>query len=245
MSANIQPTFILNNKIKILNLFAGIGGNRKLWDEVNPSIEVTAVEFDENIAKAYKDRFPQDTVIIEDAKDYLLKHYKEFDFIWVSPPCQTHSRVRRCKVDCKPNSAGVLKAVFPDMSLYQIIIFLQTHCKNKYVVENVIPYYEPLIAPSYIIDRHLYWTNFFISNIEVKKITIIERTVLSDLKDFDLSKYKIKNKRQVIRNQVNYTVGKHILECALNVKRIDETINLFNFEKDFYSKNWELKNERD
>ena len=99
MSENIQPAFILNNKIKILNLFAGIGGNRKLWDEVDPSIEVTAVEFDENIAKAYKDRFPQDTVIIEDAKDYLLKHYKEFDFIWVSPPCQTHSRVRRCKVD--------------------------------------------------------------------------------------------------------------------------------------------------
>ena len=67
--------------------------------------------------------------------------------------------------------------------------------------------------------------------IEVKKDTIIERTVLSDLKDFDLSKYKIRNKQQVIRNQVNYTVGKHILECALNVKRIDETINLFNFDK--------------
>ena len=207
-----------------------MGGNRYKWDEV-ADIEVTAVELDPEAARLYKERFPNDIVIIADAHQYLLDNYKEFDFIWVSSPCQTHSRVRRCKVDCKPNSAGVLKAVFPDMSLYQIIIFLQTHCKNKYVVENVIPYYKPLIAPNHIIDRHFYWTNFFISDIEVKKNTIIERTVLSDLKDFDLSKYKIKNKQQVIRNQVNYKVGKHILECALNVKRIDETINLFNFDK--------------
>lgn len=203
-------------KIKILNLYAGIGGNRKLWNEVDSNIEVTSVEFDENIAKAYHDRFPNDTFVVGDAKEYLLENYKNFDFIWVSPPCQTHSRVRRCKVDCKPNSAGVLKAVFPDMSLYQIIIFLKSHFKGYFVVENVIPYYEPLINPDYLIDRHFYWSNFFIWNINIEKKIIIEDTKINDLKDFDLSIYKnIKNKTQVIRNQLDYDVGKHILNCAL------------------------------
>ena len=78
--------------MKILNLYAGIGGNRKLWNDVKSDIEVTAVEYDQAIAQAYKDRFPNDIVIVGDALKYLLEHYKEFDFIWVSPPCQTHSR---------------------------------------------------------------------------------------------------------------------------------------------------------
>ncbi len=201
--------------MKILNLYAGIGGNRKLWDEVSEDISVTAVEFDNNIAKAYQNRFPFDEVIVGCAKDYLLNHYMEFDFIWVSPPCQSHSRVRKAKVGCRPNKKGVCKAIYPDMSLYQIIVFLQTHHKGKWLVENVIPYYKPLISPSVIIDRHYYWSNFFIFGMDVKKDKIIEKTTLSDLKDFDLSKFKIKNKQQVIRNQVNSEVGKHILKCAL------------------------------
>jgi site-specific DNA-cytosine methylase len=74
--------------MKILNLYAGIGGNRKLWGDEH---EVTAVENNEKIAKIYKDLFPKDQVIIADAHEYLLEHHKEFDFIWSSPPCPTHS----------------------------------------------------------------------------------------------------------------------------------------------------------
>ena len=74
--------------IKVLNLYAGIGGNRKLWKDV----DVTAVEINPEIAKIYQDFFPMDNVIITDAHKYLLEHYKEFDFIWSSPPCPTHSR---------------------------------------------------------------------------------------------------------------------------------------------------------
>src|SRR5680860_1285631 len=74
----------------VLNLYAGIGGNRKLWTDC----DVTAVEWDEETAKVYQDYFPNDKVIVGDAHQYLLDHYKEFDFIWSSPPCPTHSRAR-------------------------------------------------------------------------------------------------------------------------------------------------------
>ena len=78
--------------MKILNLYAGIGGNRKLWGNEH---EITAVEINPQIAKIYQDFFPNDTVIVADAHQYLLEHYKEFDFIWSSPPCPTHSRIRK------------------------------------------------------------------------------------------------------------------------------------------------------
>ena len=199
--------------MKILNLFAGIGGNRKLWDEVNPSIEVTAVEFDENIAEAYKDRYPNDIIVIGDAKQYLLDNYKNFDFIWISPPCQSHTRLI---TSVYLDDSHIPK--YPDMTLYQIISFLELYGKNiKWVVENVIPYYKPLIKPTVEIDRHLYWSNFNISKIEIEKKYIIDKVTISTLKDFDLKKYpNIKNKRQVIRNQVDYEVGLHILNCALD-----------------------------
>jgi len=199
--------------MKILNLYAGIGGNRKLWGDEH---EITAVEFDPAIAKAYQTRFPNDEVVVGDAKQYLLDHYKEFDFIWASPPCQTHTAIRQCKVDCVDNPRGKVDAVFIDMSLYQIILFLTHNNPNSFswVVENVMPYYEPLIKPSTKIDRHSYWSNFNISVIAVVKDTIIEKTVMADC-DFNLTGYGIKRTQQVIRNQVNYETGKHILDCAM------------------------------
>ena len=74
---------------KILNLYACLGGNRYKWNEVKEDIEVTAVELDPEAARLYQERFPNDTVIVADAHQYLLDHYQEFDFIWSSPPCPT------------------------------------------------------------------------------------------------------------------------------------------------------------
>ena len=46
------------------------------------------------------------------------------------------------------------------MSLYQEIIFLKHFFKGKWVVENVDPFYKPLIRPSFRLGRHLFWSNF-------------------------------------------------------------------------------------
>lgn len=80
--------------MKILNLYACLGGNRYKWDEVCDGLEITAVELDPELAGLYQERFPKDKVIVADAHQYLLDHYKEFDFIWTSPECPTHSRAR-------------------------------------------------------------------------------------------------------------------------------------------------------
>jgi len=140
-------------KMEILNLYAGIGGNRKLWDG---DIEVTAIELDPKIAKIYQDFFPDDKVIVGDAHQYLLEHFEEFDFIWSSPPCPTHSKIRKNLAI----TSGNAKPIYPDMILYQEILFLQHYFKGKYCVENVISYYEPLIKPQEL-SSHYFWSNFF------------------------------------------------------------------------------------
>jgi len=157
-------------KLKILNLYAGIGGNRKLWDDEH---DITAVELDPKIAAIYQDFFPKDNVVIADAHQYLLDHFKEFDFIWSSPPCPTHSsfaKMRSLSDDYKRGNASY-ETQYPDMKLYEEILLLQHHFKGKYCVENVIPYYKPLIEAQKL-QRHLFWTNFFIRPIEVESDNI-------------------------------------------------------------------------
>jgi DNA (cytosine-5)-methyltransferase 1 len=206
-------------KIKVLNLYACLGGNRYKWDEV-ADIEVTAVELDPVLAKLYQERFPNDKVIVADAHQYLLDHYQEFDFIWSSPPCPTHSRARFWAY-----GANGTKPVYPDFALYQEIIFLKHHFKGKYVVENVKPYYEPIIKAQEI-DRHLYWTNFNIpKNINARHFNGLCQTKnevknLSIFHDYDFYKYKgsqLTNK--IARNLVDYEVGKSIFETALKIKK--------------------------
>lgn len=198
--------------MKILNLYAGIGGNRKKWGNEH---EVTAIELDSNIAEAYKHFFPEDNVIVADAHEYLQEHFAEFDFIWASPPCQTHSSFRQ--------NIGVrfrnVKAVYPDMKLYQEVIFLGNNFKGKFVVENVKPYYTPLIEPSIMLDRHCFWTNFDIDQKEFVRPKLREAQIpqLQEAYGYDLSGFKLPNKRQVLRNCVLPEVGEHILKAAEKV----------------------------
>ena len=202
--------------MKVLNLYAGIGGNRKLWGE---DVEVTAVEMNPKIAEIYQDFFPNDKVVVGDAHQYLLDHFKEYDFIWSSPPCPSHSV---CNHFLK--GQGIFR--YPDMALYQEILFLKHFFKGKYCVENVKPYYKPLIEPQYI-GRHAFWANFHITEIKVdydigtmnrqaskkaqRKAIIREAQIPEFLKLHDLKDFKVPNKRQILRNCVLPKIGLHIL----------------------------------
>ena len=204
--------------MKILNLYACLGGNRYKWDEVT-DVEVTAVEWDEELAKLYQERFPNDKVIVADAHQYLLDHYQEFDFIWTSPPCPSHSRI-----NISQYTRESWKPRYPDMKLYEEVIFLKHYFKGKYVVENVIPYYEPLI-PAQKRHRHLYWANFNLPNNFGRKNPDISRTknlirVMSNFHDYDFYKYKGKQPtNKIARNLVDYEAGKTILQTALGITK--------------------------
>ena len=217
--------------MKILNLYACLGGNRYKWDEVAEEkgieIEVTAVELDEEAARLYKERFTNDKVIVADAHQYLLDHFKEFDFIWSSPPCPSHSRARYAR-------KNTTTAIFPDLKLYEEVLFLENYFDGKYVVENVIPYYEPLISAKKR-GRHLYWTNFNLpSDLNERKSSIMEGkdevTKWCEFHDYDFRKYKGEQRTdKIARNLVDYEAGKTIFETALGIikKKDEKQLSIF------------------
>lgn len=192
--------------MRVLNLYAGIGGNRKHW-----AGNITAVEIDPEIAKVYQYLYPSDTVIVGDAQEYLEKNFKDFDFIWASPPCPSHGQYR--------HNVGVIgkgfAPIMPDMTLYSQIVFLQHYAAGKWVVENVKPYYEPLIRPSFELHRHLFWSNFAVKEKKFAPAEIRTKNKISDFDGFEIvAKSMISNKRQVLRNCVDAELGRHIFESA-------------------------------
>lgn len=106
------------------------------------------------------------------------------------------------------------------MALYQEIILLNYYFEGKYVVENTIPYYEPLIQ-GVKTGGHIWWSNFHIPNIDHGSRGHRDGTVesLSERKLTDLSKFEIKDKRKLLRNAVEPDVGLKILEASYNDSR--------------------------
>jgi len=209
----------LSSTTEVLNLYAGIGGNRKLWEDVN----VTAIESDPEIAKAYQDLFPNDKVIMCDAHEYLIKHFREFNFIWSSPPCPSHSCMRRSYYN-KATMEARRPLIYPDMKLYEEIIFLNSIVPReiKWCVENVVAYYEPLIKPKKI-QRHWFWTNFPLNEKKFESDNIRNSEVRDYTKrlKIDLSKYNINRfkQRTIFRNYCNSDLGKYIFVMAFKDKQ--------------------------
>lgn len=180
----------------------------------------------------YQERFPNDKVIVADAHQYLQDNFKEFDFIWSSPPCPSHSRL---VLSNKNKDSYDLR--YPDMTLYQEVIFLDNFFEGKYVVENVIPYYEPLI-PAQKRGRHLYWSNIKLPTNINERPTIGISTAKNEVKklcefhDFDFYKYKGKQPiNKMARNLVDYEAGRTIFETALGIYNQNKNTNqmcLFN-----------------
>ncbi len=199
--------------MKILNLYSGLGGNRMLWPSEH---QVTAVESDESIASVYSGLFPKDTIIIADAHRYLIEHANEYDFIWSSPPCQSHSRFIRSGRNRKPT--------YPDFRLYEEIVWLKHNFKGRWLVENVVPYYTPVISPSARLGRHLFWSNFLILGMESPEFKgFISRQNLNNRQELlewlgfpkDLPVVYYGNNHcvtQVLRNCVHPIIGKQLLD---------------------------------
>ena len=199
--------------MRVLNLYAGIGGNRKLWPE---EAEVTAVEWQPEIAEIYRHLYPMDRVYREDAHGFLLENFDRFDFIWSSPPCQSHSRMIRGGRNRKPR--------YPDLQLYEEILFLKHNFKGKWVVENVVPYYPPLL-PAEKRGRHLFWSNFYIPEFNPPEFkNFINRQNLKAKKAlhewlgiyYDENIYYENNHcpTQILRNAVHPEVGRIIYDAA-------------------------------
>jgi DNA (cytosine-5)-methyltransferase 1 len=209
--------------MNVLNLYSGLLGNRRGWGDLN---HVTNVELMPDLIEIGERDFPTDGFKEEDAHQYLLRHSDLFDFIWSSPPCQSHTQLM------KFTRHKVRK--YPDMALYQEILFLQHFFKGKWVVENVVPYYEPLIKPTAKIGRHLFWSNFPISPMMnepkqpknfTKLATVEGKKVMMDWLGihYDQNIYYGGNHCpvQVLRNAVHPLIGKHVFDCAFNqVKEI-------------------------
>jgi len=206
--------------VKVLNLYAGIGGNRKLWQDV----DVVAVEFNPEIAAIYQEYFPNDTVIVADAHQYLLDHYKEFDFIWSSPPCQTHSRLRHA-------GKNRFTPKFPDAKLWQEIIFLKHHAVCPYVIENVVPYYDVFLEPTLKMGRHLFWSSIKLQAVVVSSCVPIyaskkSKSLRKSRYGFDLNNRTVKATNnnndpimQIVNNLVNPEIGLAILDQIRGIKR--------------------------
>lgn len=195
--------------MKKLNLYAGLGGNSELWDD-----DVTHVENNKQIAAVLQRRKPKQEVIIADAHQFLLDHYKEYDAIWSSPPCFKHSKMNKFT---RHNMVRYM-----DGTLIEEIIFLQHWFKGKWVVENVIPYYEPYGKPKKI-GRHLYWSNFEIPAFKEPKspgnfinlCTVDKKKIMQDWLGihYEENIYYGTNHCpvQILRNCVHPLTGLHIL----------------------------------
>jgi len=199
--------------MKILNHYAGIGGNRKNWGLEH---EVTAVEINQDIAEVYRNFFPKDKVVVDDAHEYLRENFEEFDFIWASPPCPTHSKMRK-HLSVTVNDSD---PVYPDMKLWQEILFLRGYFEGDWVVENVKSWYDPLIRPQES-GRHYFWSNFNIPKLENvnsgKDVQIRNPNVVEEQEKeygFDLSGFGLseKQKKKMLNNVVHPRIGEVILD---------------------------------
>jgi DNA (cytosine-5)-methyltransferase 1 len=120
------------------------------------------------------------------------------------------------------------KPRYPDMRLYEQILLLQNDFKGNWVVENVKPYYQPLIEPRYV-GRHAFWSSLDIQPMEnePKFKNFINRQNLSDKKDlmdwlgihYEKNIYYEGNHcpTQILRNCVHPLVGEHVFNSKVKV----------------------------
>ena len=203
------------NKIRLYNGCAGFGANTHLLDR--NKYHITHVEMYEDIAIINQKLHKEDIVIIGDAYQYFQENHTNFDVAWFSPNCQSHSRM------VKATKHNVNK--IPDMTgIYGLMVFLKHFYKGDWIIENVVPFYKPLVDPSLRVGRHIFWSNkelFGIEDIKRPKGFINKTTIegANELKkwlglDFEGYVYYKGNHcpAQTLRNCIHPLLGKQIIE---------------------------------
>ena len=204
-----MTSHIAGTMLKVLNLYAGIGGNRKLWKNV----EVTAVDTNEDILNMYKLNFPNDKTIMLPALHYLEDHFNEFDFIWASPPCDEWTVLKETWTRHKPNP------FVKTFELYRTIDFLKRYFKGDWVVENVK--HKFLIPPSFNIGRHYFWANKVIASRDHKNVANFSKANKEELLDYLGLEYPYNvydgshDPLKVLRRAVHPEIGEMILEAFI------------------------------
>jgi DNA (cytosine-5)-methyltransferase 1 len=211
-------------KMKILNLYAGIGGNTHNIDRSKH--DITHVEWNEEIAQANRELHPLDIVVEADAKKFLEMNYKEYDYIWASPPCPSHASIRKAGA-----KNGQYDALIPDMDLYGVIIFLDEYFEGNWTVENVKPFYNRLdeqekerqealvkiIPPAQESSRHLFWSNHEVPSISIKASSLNQanNSEMMEWLGIQLDQsFDTVEKRKILRNCVHPKIGKAILDAC-------------------------------
>ena len=205
-------------KKELYNGCAGFGANTHLVDR--GKCNITHTEHFKEIAEVNKKLHKNDTIIVTDTFQHFQDNHEKFDAAWFSVNCQGHSKM------VKATRHNVNK-IPPVTELYGLIIFLKHFYKGDWVVENVVPFYEPLIEPTLRVGRHLFWSNKPIFGVEdVKRpkgfINKSNKQGADELKkwlglDFEGYVYYKGNHcpAQTLRNCVHPYIGEQIINQLL------------------------------
>lgn len=152
--------------MRILDLYGGVGGtgigiHEVCQEEFGLEYDYMIVENDEEVIKYHALNCPRSHIYKEDAINWLDK-LENFDFIWVSPPCKSHSMAMLFWSNTE-------KFRQIDKDLFKWIRKTRELKLPAIVVENVVPYYGFKYKPTCMIGRHVFWANFPILPFEVPK----------------------------------------------------------------------------
>ncbi|MCE4607314.1 MAG: DNA cytosine methyltransferase [Desulfurococcales archaeon] len=211
--------------IKILDLFAGMGGVAKgiqgYLDKLGLDYEYIAVDIDPIVLKLHKEFNPKSIVIRRDAYSFTVDELMQYDFIWASPPCQSHSKLN-----------AIRKRFNPDHRLWYLIHRLY-NTYRPFVVENVQLYYKPLFKPKTKIGRHLFWSNLPITDkcsihLPYKELKMMN---IHDLIEYHKVPTKIligvsyMRKRKYLRNMVHYSISYCIMKQVCKITQCFNAVN--------------------
>ena len=146
----------MHNKIKVIDLFAGVGGLSYGFSHNDFFEIVVANEILEDMAKAYSLNHPKVKMYNKDIKDFKIANLKEdlslqednIDLVIGGPPCQSYSTVGKRLIDDPRGQLfqeyyRVLKELKPKVFLFENVKGLLSVQKGN-LLQNIIFLFENL-----------------------------------------------------------------------------------------------------